>query len=62
MLDVGSHDIGELSESGPNDHIKFVEVEVKDHDLVLMEQLLILVIDDAHHYYCILIMQLILDE
>jgi len=56
MLNVAGHDICELSEAGPYNHIEFVKVKVQHHDLILMEQHLILVIDNTHHDYCILVM------
>lgn len=61
VFDVICHDICELRETRPYDHVELVEVEVKHHDLILMQQSLVLVVDDTHHDNRILIMQLILD-
>lgn len=45
---VLSVNVEEVSEPRPEEHVKFVEIEVKDGDLVFVEQPLVVVVDHCH--------------
>lgn len=52
FLHIIKQGIEQVRESWPEKHVDFVEEVVKDRDLVLVHDLLVLLIDDSHQKHC----------